>query len=347
MKAVVLQPDHQFAIEEVDRPQLEQPGDVIIAVTTAAICGSDIHAKHGMIPGILPGTIIGHEFVGTVSEAGAGVNRFKPGDRVAAPPVTWCGTCPACRRNEVQHCPHGGVWGGGEIFGKGLAGAQASHIRVPNADVCLSAIPPQVTDEQAIFVGDVFSTGYHAADEGRIETGDTVVIFGCGPIGLGALVAAWQFGPRRIFAVDMMDNRLALAEHYGATVIHANREPVLDRLLAATNGAGADVVIEAVGIPDTFTQALKAVRRGGRISVVGLFNEPVQLPLQELVYHGVHISMGLGNVSRMDQLMGLIETVRVDLAPLATHRFALTDALAAYNLFENHKDQCIKVLLKP
>lgn len=347
MKAVVLQPNHQFAIEAVAPPQLEQPDDVIVTVTTAAICGSDIHAKHGLIPGIPPGTIIGHEFVGTVSEAGTGVKRFKPGDRVAAPAATWCGTCPTCKRREVQHCAHGGVWGGGEIFGNGLAGAQASHVRVPHADACLTPIPPTVTDDQAVFVGDVFSTGYHAAHEGRIETGDTVVIFGCGPIGLGALVAAWQFGPRRIFAVDMMDNRLALAERYGATVLHAGRDQVLERLQAATNGKGADVAIEAVGIPETFTQALKAIRRGGRVSVVGLFHEPVQLPLQELVYYGVHISMGLGNLSRMDQLMGLLETGRVDLAPLATHRFALEDALAAYDLFENHKDQCIKVLLKP
>jgi alcohol dehydrogenase len=164
---------------------------------------------------------------------------------------------------------------------------------------------------------------------------------------LGALVAAWQFGPRQIFAVDMMDNRLSLAEHYGATALHAGRNPVLEQIREATGGSGADVVIEAVGNPDSFAQALKAVRRGGRISVVGLFPTPVQLPLQELVYYGVQISMGLGNVSRMDKLMGLLETGRVDLTPLATHRFALEDALEAYDLFENHKDQCIKVLLTP
>jgi 2-desacetyl-2-hydroxyethyl bacteriochlorophyllide A dehydrogenase len=347
MKAVVLQPDHQFAIEEVQKPRLATPEDVIVDVTTAAICGSDIHAKHGLIPGIPPGTIMGHEFVGIVAETGTGVKRFKPGDRIAAPAGTWCGICPACKRREVQHCVHGAVWGGGDIFGKGLAGAQTSHVRVPNADVILTPIPANVADDQAIFVGDVFSTGYHAAVEGRIETGDTVVIFGCGPIGLGALVAASLFGPRRIFAVDRMDNRLSLAEHYGARALHADRDNVLEQIREATDGNGADVAIEAVGNPAAFAQALKAVRRGGRLSVVGLFPNPVQLPLQELVYYGIQISMGLGNVSRMDRLMGLLETGRVDLTPLSTHRFPLEDALQAYDLFENHKDQCIKVLLTP
>jgi threonine dehydrogenase-like Zn-dependent dehydrogenase len=347
MKAVVLQHGHQFAVKDVDQPRLEHHDDVIIKVTTAAICGSDIHAKHGLIPGIPPGTIIGHEFVGIVAETGTGVRRFKTGDRVAVPAMTWCGACPACKRKEVQYCTYGGVWGGGEIFGKGLAGAQASYVRVPNADICLIPIPSNVADEQAIFVGDVFSTGYHAAFEGRIETGDTVVIFGCGPIGLGALVAAWQFGPKQIFAVDLFPNRLALAEHFGAKAIHAGQDPVLGQIQAATNGQGADVAIEAAGNPASFAQALKAVRRGGKISVVGLFADAVQLPLQELVYYSVHISMGLANLSRMPQLMGLLETGRVDLTPLATHHFALEDALQAYDLFENHKDQCIKVLLRP
>jgi alcohol dehydrogenase len=347
MKAVVLQPNNQFAIEEVKEPQLTEPTDVLVNVTTTAICGSDIHAKHGLIPGIPPGTIIGHEFVGVITETGTGVKRFKPGDRVAAPAGTWCGTCPACKRKEVQHCENGAVWGGGEIFGRGLPGAQATYVCVPNADTILTPIPSSIPDEQAIFVGDVFSTGYHAAYEGGIKTGDTVVIFGCGPIGLGALVAAWQFGPKQIFAVDMLDNRLALAEHYGAEAIHAGKDNVLERIQAATNGLGADVAIEAVGNPNAFAQALKAVRRGGHISVVGLFPDAVQLPIQELVYYGVQISMGLGNLSRMDRLMGLIETGRVDLAPLATHRFPLEDALEAYDLFENHKDQCVKVLLTP
>ncbi len=345
MKAVVLQQDHQLSVEEVSAPQIVDHGDVIVEVTVAAICGSDIHAKHGLIPGYVPGTIIGHEFVGRVVEVGAGVKKFKPGDRVAAPAATWCGTCSFCRRNQVQYCPNGGVWGGGEIFGKGLPGAQAEFLRIPHADACLTAIPSTITDEQAIFVGDIFSTGFHAAFEGGIETGDTVVVFGCGPVGLAAVVSAWQFGPKQVFAVDMLENRLEMVKHFGATAIHAGQDDVVEIIQKATEGLGADVAIEAVGNPKSFNQAFEVVRRGGQVSVVGLFAEAVQLPLHELVYHGVQISMGLGNLSRMNQLLGLIKTGRVDLTPLITHHFDLDNAIEAYELFENHKDECIKVLI--
>ena len=347
MKAVVLQAGHRFAVEEVPEPQLQKDGDVIVRVTAAAICGSDIHIKHGLLPGFSPGTVMGHEFVGVVEKVGQGVTRFRPGERVAAPAAIWCGICSACKRGEVQYCVNGGVWGGGEIFGKGLSGAQTSLVRVPFADTCLVHIPDNVPDEQAVFVGDVFSTGYHAAYEGQIKTGDNVVIFGCGPIGLGALVSAWQFGPQQILCVDMLTNRLALAQHYGATVIDARQSDVVSRIRQATAGDGADVAIEAVGNPETFLEALRSVRRGGTVSVVGLFPGPVELPLQELAFYGLRLNMGLANLSRMGRLMALLESGRVDLSPVATHSFALDDALEAYDLIEHHKDQCVKVLLKP
>ena len=346
MKAVVLQPDNKFALEEVPKPEIKGPGDALVRVTTAAICGSDLHAKHGFIPGCGPGTVIGHEFVGVVEEIGSSVTKFKPGERVACPPATWCGICPPCRRGEEQYCPNGGVWGGGEIFGKGLAGAQAEYIRVAYADNCLCRIPDNIADEQAVFVGDVFSTGFHAAYEGHIKAGDTVILYGCGPIGLGALISAWQFGPRQVVAVDMLPNRLELAAHYGATVLDGSKVNAPETIREMT-GEGADVAIEAIGNPQTFLQALQSVRRGGTVSVVGIFPGPVEIPLHQLAYYGVKIGMGLGNISRMTQLMGLVETGRVDLAPMATQVFALEKALEAYDLFEYHKDQCLKVLLKP
>jgi len=299
------------------------------------------------VPGIFPGTIMGHECVGVVENAGSGVARFKRGDRVAVPAAFWCGICPPCKRGEVQYCMNGGVWGGGEIFGKGTPGVQTSYVRVPYADVCLTPIPDSVPDEQAVLVGDVFSTGYDAARQGNIETGDTVAIFGCGPIGLGALAAAWQFGPRQILGVDLLDNRRALAAHYGATTIDARKVDPVAKIRSATHGEGADVVIEAIGTPHTFLEAVKSVRRNGTVSVVGMFFEPVAFPLQELVPYGLKLSMGLGNLSRMEKLMNLIESGRVDLSPLITHTFALDDALKAYELFEHHKEECIKVLLKP
>jgi alcohol dehydrogenase len=347
MRAVVLKEGGRLALEDVPEPKILKHDDVIVRVTTATICGSDVHIRHGQIPGISPGTVIGHEFVGVVEEVGSDVVGFRCGDRVAAAATTWCGVCPACRRGEVQHCTNGGVWAGGEFFGKGLSGAQTEYIRVPYADNCLTRIADHVSDEQAVFVGDVFGTGYHAAYEGRIRTGDTVVIYGCGPIGLGALLSAWQFGPREVFAVDMLDNRLAVARRYGATVLDAREGRVLERIRAATGGQGADVVIEAIGNPVTFAQSLQAVRRGGTLSVVGLFPGPVELPLHELAFYGVRVSMGLANLSRTGQLMALVESGRVDLSSLATHVFPLDQALEAYDLFENHKDQCLKVLLKP
>lgn len=346
MKAVVLKPGCQLALEDVPEPQMESPTDMIVKVTTASICGSDIHIKYGEIP-IPPETVIGHEFVGLVEEVGSGVVQFKPGDRVCVPAGIWCGLCSACRRREEQNCINGGVWGGGLYFGRPLAGAQTEFVRVPNADLCAMSIPDQVPDEQAVFVGDIFMTGYHAAFQGGIRTADTVVIYGCGPIGLMALISARMFGPKEVFSVDMYDNRLALAEHYGATVIDARKEDPVNRILEATDMQGADVAIEAVGNPDTFLQSLNSVRRGGMVSVVGLFPSSVELPLPIFGLYGVRISMGLGSPSSMGQLMSLLASGRLDLSPLCTHTFGLKDAMEAYDLFENHKDQCLKIMLKP
>lgn len=347
MKGVVIQEGNKLALVDVREPEIENDTDAVLRVTTAAICGSDVHAKHGFLPGAGPGTLLGHEFVGVVEKTGRAVTSFKEGDRVNAAAATWCGVCPACRRGDVQYCANGGVWGGGEIFGKGLPGAQTSYVRIAFAENCLVHVPDNVPDEQAVFVGDVFSTGFHAASEGNIEVGDTVVIFGCGPIGLGALVSAWQFGAKKVICVDMLENRLELAGHYGAEVINARDDNVVEQVWKATKNEGADVAIEAIGSPEAVLQAVKSVRRGGTVSVVGLFPGPVEFPIHETSFYGVKLNMGLGNLTRMTRLMGLIETNKVDLAPLATHAFSLEDAMEAYDLFENQKDKCVKVLLKP
>lgn len=347
MKAVLLQPGHELAVNDVAEPRIESPNDIIVKVTTTSICGSDIHIKYGEIPGIPPGTVIGHEFVGVVDAVGKGVRQVKAGDRVDIPAGIWCGLCAACRRGEIQNCSNGGVWGGGYYFGQPLQGAQASYVRVPNGDLLALPIPENVSDEQAVFVGDIFMTGYHTAYEGRIRVGDTVVVYGCGPIGLCAVVSAQLFGPKQVFAVDSLENRLAVAAQFGATTIHAGHEDPVNRILEITDMQGADVAIEAVGRTESFNQALGSVRRGGMVSVVGLFPESVELQLPILGLYGVRISMGLANPSPMAQLMSLLSAGRVDLSPLCTHTYALADALEAYDLCENHKDQCIKVMLKP
>lgn len=349
MKAVVIKPGNRLGLENVPKPQIVRKDEAIVRVTTAAICGSDLHAKHGLSPGIKPGDVIGHEFVGIVSEVGPSVTRFKPGNRVTAPPAYWCGTCPACKRGDISYCHNGGIYGVGEIISKGYQGAQTSYIRIAYADNCLVSIPDSIPDEKAVLVPDVFQTGYHAAYEGHIQVGDNVVVFGCGPIGLGALISAQLFGPKQVLCVDMRDKRLSVAKHYGAVVVDARKENVIERIKEATQGEGADVAIEAVGVPEVFLQALGAVRKFGTVSVVGVFSQPAEFPLQDYCAkgNGVRISIGLGYIGRTGKLFGLLESGRVDLAPLVTHIFPLEDALEAYELFENHQDECIKVLLKP
>jgi len=347
MKAVVLRSGREFGLADIPKPQLQRNHDVIVKVTIAAICGSDIHAKHGVIPGYGPGAVMGHEFAGVVEEVGSDVINFKPGDRVAAAPITWCGVCPNCKRNDSPHCRLGGVFGGGEIFGKGLGGAQAGYIRVPYADNCLVHIPDNVPDEQAVLVGDIFATGYKAARDANIQTGDTVVVYGCGPVGMGAIISTFQFGPKAVYAVELLDNRLAIAEGYGATTINGNEPDVVERVRAITGGEGLDVAIEAVGEPVTFMNALRSVRNDGMVSVVGLFPGPVEFPLHEMGFYGVRLVMGLGAPSHMGKLMALVESGKVSLGALVTHVFPLEEAIEAYELVENHKDQCLKVLLEP
>lgn len=347
MEGVVIREGHRIELGTFPEPKIVDSSDAIIRITAAAICGSDLHAMHGLIPGVGPGNVNGHEFVGIVEEVGQGVTRFRPGDRVTAPPAFWCGICPACKRGDIPECHNGGYYGGGEIFGKNLKGAQARYMRAVYADNCLTSVPESIPDEEAVLVGDVFQTGFHGAYEGHIRAGDTVAIFGCGPVGIGALISAWMFGPKRVISIDMLDNRLAVAKHYGATVVDARKENSIDRIKEMTSGEGADVVIEAIGAQATFIQAIRSVRRKGTVSVVGLFPGPVEFPIHELGLYGIKLSMGLGYVGRMNQLMGLVESKRVDLSPLVTHTFPLRDALEAYDLFEYHADNCLKVLLKP
>lgn len=346
MKAVVLEPGHRLALKEVPEPTIIDPDDMLVRVTTSAICGSDIHIKYGEIP-IAPGTIIGHEFVGTVVEVGPAVTRFRQGQRVDVAAGIWCGYCPACRRGEIQNCLNGAVFGGGFFRGRALPGAQAEIVRVPCADLCAVPVPANVPDEQAILIGDVFSTGYHAAHEGRIQTGDTVVVFGCGPIGLAAVISAQLFGPRLVYAVDVFDNRLALAKKYGAIPLDAREDDAISQIMARTDLEGVDVAIEAVGMTETLGQAIASVRRGGMVSVVGLFKNSFDLPMPTLGLTGLRLSMGLASLAKMERLMGMLAAGRLNLSDFCTHTFPLSEAMTAYDLFENHKDRCLKVMLKP
>jgi alcohol dehydrogenase len=334
-------------VKEVPEPKLEKPTDAILKVTTASICGSDIHIKHGMMPWIKPGTIIGHEFVGIIEEVGVGVSKFKKGDRVVASGSFQCGKCFFCKNGDIGLCEIGGAFGGGGKKSGIVSGGQAEYVRIPFADNCLEKIPDGLEDEDVIFVGDILSTGFHGAIMGGIKPGDSVAVFGCGPVGLCAQICARIMGADPVIGVDTIDFRLKIAKTFGSIPINAEKENAIEKIRNLTQGRGAGVVIEAVGSESTFSGSIKAVRRGGTVSILGIFPQALTLPIQKLCFYTLKISIGLANLSRMAELIELIQAGKINLRPLITHTFPLSRALQGYEIFQNKKDTCIKVLLKP
>jgi alcohol dehydrogenase len=333
-------------VKEVPEPKLEKPTDAILKVTTASICGSDIHIKHGMMPWIKPGTIIGHEFVGIIEEVGVGVSKFKKGDRVVASGSFQCGQCFYCKKGNTALCEYGGVYGGGDKYGS-IGGGQAEYVRIPFADNGLEKIPDGLEDEDVIFVGDILSTGFHGTIMGEIGPGDSVAVFGSGPIGLCAQICARLMGADPVIGVDTIDFRLKIAQTFGSIPINAEKENAIQKIRNLTNGRGADVTIEAGGYEGTFFGSIEAVRRGGTVSILGLFPQPLVFPIQNLCFYTLKICMGLAYISHMATLIKLIEAGRINVRPLITHTFPLSQTLEGYELFENKKDICLKVLLKP
>lgn len=350
MRAVVYQGPDDLRLEEAAEPLLQEPEDAIVRVTTASICGSDLHVLHGLMPKMRPGTIVGHEFAGVVHAAGAAVTRFREGDRVLGPAAVWCGRCRPCLRGLYGACERGGVFGSGPLFGD-LQGAQADYVRVPFADVTLQPIPEGLRDEQVIFAGDILPTAYSAVTglnpRGRgVQAGDSVVVFGAGPVGLCAVACARLFDPERIIVVDRESYRLEMAARLGAEcVVDASSEDVRAAVKEATEGWGADYVIEAVGRQETLGDAVAVAAPGGCVSVVGVFQRPVSVNAPRVMAKNVSLTMGMGDLGRVGELMGLIEAGRLDLTPIITHRLSLDEALEAYHIFDQRTDGAIKVLL--
>lgn len=343
MKAVVFHAPEDIRVEEVDKPQIVKPTDAIVKVTTSTICGTDLHILHGEYP-VKPGLIIGHEFVGVVEQVGAQVTKFKPGDRVAVSCITQCGTCFYCKEGTYAHCVDGG-W----LFGNVLDGAQAEYVRVPYADMGMHLIPDELEDEDVLFVGDILSTAYFGVENARIKPGDVVAIVGAGPVGLCAIASAKLFGPSRIIAVGRRNfGRLEAARELGAddVVLSANEDPV-QKIKELTDGRGADVVIECVGGTSSYETAMSLVRPGGRVSLVGVFSKPVELPLEKLWDKNITLSWGLVNANRIPELIQLIKGKKINLRSLITHTFPLEDALKAYEVFDKKIDNALKVVLKP
>lgn len=346
MKAVTWHGEEDVRVEEVPDPEIEAPDDVVLDVELSAVCGSDLHVYHGEIPGVLPGTVVGHEFVGTVAETGPAVRGLEPGDRVVGPFHVACGSCPACRRGEYHQCEESAVYGYGMAFGD-LPGAQAERLRVPHADVNLRRVPGGMEPEAALFAGDILSTAHGAVRKAGLVPGETCAVIGCGPVGQLVVECARLFGASRVFAVDLVEERAAAAGRLGAVPVHSGSVDPAARIQELTGGEGADVVVEAVGGPETLQLAFDLVRGGGRISAVGVTAaETFDYPLMTSLVRDLTFRIGLANVHReMDTVLELTAAGRLDPARLVSHRLPLEEAPEGYRLFAGR--QATKVLLEP
>ena len=351
MKGTVFHGPHDVRVERVDDPALQTPTDALVRITRAGICGSDLHPYHGAYP-IEPGFVLGHEGVGVIEEVGAGVDRLEKGQRVVVSGLVACGRCFFCRRGQPSQCAESG----GAVFGYGsssagklgwLGGEQSEAVRVPMADYTCYPLPDAIDDDVAVFLADILPTGYFGAINGNIRPGDTVAIFGCGPVGLCAVMSAKLFGPAEVIAVDSIPYRLELARKLGANAVNIDQanQTILDR----TEGRGADVTIEAVGNDAALTAAIMAARGGGTVSVIGVFAAPsFNFPIGYAFMRDLTFRIGLANINaHIPQLSRLIEHGTLDPRPLISHIMPLDDAAKGYEIFNARKDNVMKVLLKP
>ncbi len=346
MRAVVYRDVGSVVVTDVPDPVLQEPDDAVIRVSLSAICGSDLHYFHGKAP-LDPGEGIGHEAVGVVEAIGPAVERVHVGDRVVVSFVISCGRCWFCRAGQTQLCEDFKYVGAG-IFGGDLGGAQAELLRVPHADVNLLPIPDDMADERALFLGDVLTTGVYAAEIGAVGPGDTVAVVGAGPVGFFAIQAALARGAERVLALDLLPERLALAERAGAEPVDVGARHPQMALAERTDDRGADVVIEAVGHPSAFETAIDVVRRGGRVAVVGMYtSETVEVPMG--IYWTRALDVRFAGICPVhvwwERALEHVVAGRIDPSPIVSHRLPLEDAALGYELFDTRR--ATKVLLLP
>jgi threonine dehydrogenase-like Zn-dependent dehydrogenase len=389
MKAVVWHGTNDVRVERVPDPSILNARDAIIKVTTTAICGSDLHLLDGFIPTMKPGDILGHEFMGEVMEVGRGNSKLAVGDRVVVPFTIACGGCYFCERRLWAACDNSnpnasmaeklygfsgaGLFGYSHMMG-GYAGGQAQYVRVPFADVGPIKIPSHLTDEQVLFLSDILPTGYMAAENCEITSGDTVAVWGCGPVGQFAIKSAFLLGADRVFAIDSVPERLRMAQRSsGAEVINFEHEDVFERLKDETGGLGPDACIDAVGLeahgttldayydkiktatylatdrPHALRQAIHACRKGGIVSIPGVYGGFLdKIPFGAAFAKGLTLRMGQTHViSYLKPLLGMIECGEIDPTFVITHRLPIEEASNAYEMFRDKKNECIKVVMKP
>lgn len=388
MKAVCWQGIHEVGVEDVPDPQLLNPRDAIVKITSSAICGSDLHLYDGYIPTMYRGDILGHEFMGEIVEVGTGVTNLAVGDRVVVPFPIACGNCFFCGREEYSLCENSnpnahiaeklwghspaGIYGYSHMLG-GYAGGQAQYARVPFADIGPIKIPEELSDEQVLFLSDILPTGYMAAENCDIESGDIVAVWGCGPVGLFAIKSAMLLGAGQVIAIDRIPERLRLAADIGAHTLDYEQVDVLDELKDLTGGRGPDACIDAVGMeghmhgaqgvydrvktslkletdrPGVLRQAIIACRNGGRLSVPGVYGGMIdKVPIGAIVNKALTVKSGQTHVHRyLRPLLELIQTGAIDPSFVITHRIGLDEVPGAYRTFRDKEDECVKVVINP
>ena len=385
MKAAVFHKPGDISVDTVDDPRIEEGGDVILRVTSTAICGSDLHILSGGVPQPKD-MIMGHEFMGIVEEVGPSVTKLKKGDRVVVPFPIACGHCffcqhgasPSCENSNYEHYgPDGGLadekgaalFGYTDLYG-GYSGGQAEYVRVPYADISPRIVPDNMTDEQVLFLTDIFPTGWSAIDWAQLKGGEVVAIFGSGPVGLMAQKAAWIMGASRVIAIDVLDYRLEKARTVNKVeTLNPNKVDVVEAIRQMTGGRGADVCVDAVGFePErgildrvksavnfevgsmkVLDLAFRAVRRSGTVTIVGVYGSPYDnFPMHRIFDKGLTIKQGQAPVlNYIDHLIDLVKEEKVVLDYIITHTMPLSEAAKGYEIFQKKEDDCVKVVLKP
>jgi len=385
MKALVFHHPGKVEVNDVDDPRIEDAEDVILRVTATAICGSDLHIYNGFIPQ-KNDMVLGHEFMGVIEETGSGVKDLKKGDRVVIPFPIACGRCFFCHDGLPGHCensnpekygPEGGLLDqkGGGLFGYtdlygGYSGGQAEYVRVPYANFGPRKVPQNFSDEEVLFLTDIFPTGYSGIDWAGVKGGETVAVFGCGPVGLMAQKCAWMRGAKRVIGVDILDYRLSAAKRTAnSETINAEKDDPVQTIRDMTDGRGADICVDAVGMEaerklkdklaniwhvevgtiKALRSAISAVRRGGWISVLGVYGVPYdKFPLGQIFDKGIHLSFGQAPVQKyIEDLIDYLEEGKIKLDDVISHRLPLAEAPRGYEIFNEKKEDCVKVVLKP
>lgn len=344
MRAVTFQAPGVVRVDDVPEPELTAPDEAVVRVEATGVCGSDLHIYHGRVA-MEQGFVLGHEYVGTVAEVGDAVGSIAVGDRVLGTYCTACGDCFFCRRGDFHKCDHGRVFGHGSTLGS-LQGAQAEKVLVPNADLTLRRVPEGMTDEVALFAGDVMGTGYHAAVECGVGEGDVVAVLGLGPVGLCAVQAALAEGARAVVAIDTVAERLELARTFGAEPVHLTEQDPRGAVKELTEGRGSDATIDAVGHPEALDLAWRLTRKAGTVSATGVYAERVEVHMGIVWIKALTLKTGHANVIKhLDPVLERLARGELDPAPLVTHRMSLDEAPEAYAVYDRR--EALKIVLTP